>query len=100
VVVFQALRGARTALTEARVVILSQRLRRKETAMLEMKEKCERCGRDLPSSSQEAMFCSFECTFCSHCSANELKATDPGAKEIVGKHQYNLIAHWIFVIID
>jgi len=59
--------------------------------MLEMREKCERCGRDLPSTSQEAMICSFECTFCSHCSTNDLKevselrgrtgkATDSGAK--------------------
>jgi uncharacterized protein len=45
--------------------------------MLEMREKCERCGRDLRSSSQEAMICSFECTFCSHCSTNDLKGVCP-----------------------
>ena len=37
--------------------------------MLEMREACERCGRELGLDSAEAMICSFECTFCAECSA-------------------------------
>jgi uncharacterized protein len=32
--------------------------------MLEMRPDCEACGRDLPPDSNEALICSFECTFC------------------------------------
>jgi hypothetical protein len=35
--------------------------------MLEMKKKCEHCSVDLPMTSEVAMICSFECTFCSRC---------------------------------
>jgi hypothetical protein len=35
--------------------------------MLEIKPICENCGRSLPNESDEAMICSFECTFCSDC---------------------------------
>lgn len=35
---------------------------------LEMRERCERCGRALDLGA-EAMICSFECTFCCECSA-------------------------------
>jgi hypothetical protein len=45
--------------------------------VLEMKKNCERCKRDLPGDSQEATICSFECTFCSDCSANDLKGVCP-----------------------
>ena len=41
--------------------------------MLQMREKCERCGYNLPNGSHEAMICSLECTFCSHCNTNALK---------------------------
>lgn len=34
---------------------------------MEMKGECERCGRELPSDSMEAMICSYECTFCEDC---------------------------------
>lgn len=35
--------------------------------MLEMKKQCEECSTNLPASSEDAMICSFECTFCSRC---------------------------------
>ncbi len=38
--------------------------------MLQLKPNCECCDRDLPANSEEAMICTFECTFCTRC-ANE-----------------------------
>ena len=35
--------------------------------MLLLKPGCECCDIDLPPDSQEAMICSFECTFCRDC---------------------------------
>ena len=35
--------------------------------MLELRPVCENCGKDLPNESQEAMICTFECTFCKEC---------------------------------
>ncbi len=35
--------------------------------MLELRPGCECCDRDLPPESEDAMICSFECTFCSDC---------------------------------
>jgi hypothetical protein len=35
---------------------------------LEMKQRCERCGVELPALSENAVICSHECTFCSSCS--------------------------------
>ncbi len=35
--------------------------------MLELRPTCEHCNKDLPAHSQEAMVCSFECTFCRTC---------------------------------
>lgn len=32
--------------------------------MLEMRPQCEKCGRDLPPDSPDAVICSYECTFC------------------------------------
>lgn len=37
--------------------------------MLELRPNCERCDLDLPGSSAAAWICSFECTFCSACTA-------------------------------
>src|SRR5260370_16599075 len=36
---------------------------------LEMKSRCERCGKNLLPT-QEAFICSYECTFCSSCAAH------------------------------
>ena len=35
--------------------------------MLEIRNCCEHCGKDLPNISTEAMICSFECTYCKNC---------------------------------
>jgi hypothetical protein len=45
--------------------------------MLEMRPSCERCDRDLPPDSQDAMVCSFECTFCRTCVEGELGGVCP-----------------------
>ncbi len=43
---------------------------------LEMKPICEKCQNNLPKSSQEALICSYECTFCLPC-AEEMKMICP-----------------------
>ncbi len=40
--------------------------------MLLLKPGCECCDRDLPPHSQEAVICSFECTFCRDCAETNL----------------------------
>lgn len=35
--------------------------------MLEIRPTCENCNKPLPYNSDEAMICTFECTFCKHC---------------------------------
>lgn len=35
--------------------------------MLEIRQCCENCGKSLPNESNEAMICTFECTFCAQC---------------------------------
>jgi uncharacterized protein len=35
--------------------------------MLEIKPTCENCGKQLSNESDEAMICTFECTFCKDC---------------------------------
>ncbi len=34
---------------------------------LELKPSCEKCGRTLEATSEEAHICSYECTFCHVC---------------------------------
>ena len=45
--------------------------------MLELRPNCERCDRDLPPDSTEAMICSFECTFCVECVEDPLQGGCP-----------------------
>lgn len=45
--------------------------------MLELKPNCEYCDKNLPPDSDEAMICSFECTFCKDCVEKELKGRCP-----------------------
>jgi hypothetical protein len=45
--------------------------------MLQLKPNCEHCGKLLPNQSQEAMICSFECTFCKDCVENVLENICP-----------------------
>ena len=35
--------------------------------MLEIRPNCENCDKDLPPNANDAMVCSFECTFCRAC---------------------------------
>ena len=45
--------------------------------MLEIRPSCENCNIPLPFDSNEAMICTFECTFCSACVENLLKEVCP-----------------------
>ena len=45
--------------------------------MLELRPVCENCGKDLPNNSDEAMICTFECTFCADCVTNILENVCP-----------------------
>ncbi|HKM62066.1 MAG TPA: DUF1272 domain-containing protein [Acidisphaera sp.] len=45
--------------------------------MLILKPNCECCGRDLPPESEDAMICTFECTFCRDCVATRLSGVCP-----------------------
>ena len=45
--------------------------------MLEIRQCCENCGKSLPNESNEAMICTFECTFCMQCVDNVLENVCP-----------------------
>ncbi|MDH4654133.1 MULTISPECIES: DUF1272 domain-containing protein [unclassified Pseudomonas] len=45
--------------------------------MLELRPNCECCNKDLPPDSEQALICSFECTFCQDCSDQRLHGTCP-----------------------
>ena len=45
--------------------------------MLEIRPTCENCNKLLPFDSQEAMICTFECTFCKDCVENILQSVCP-----------------------
>ena len=45
--------------------------------MLQLRPNCECCDRDLPPSSDEALICSFECTFCRACAQTVLRGRCP-----------------------
>lgn len=38
--------------------------------MLELRPVCENCNKSLPNESEEAMICTYECTFCEACVNN------------------------------
>lgn len=40
--------------------------------MLQLRPNCECCDRDLPPDSNDALICSFECTWCRNCTENLL----------------------------
>lgn len=48
--------------------------------MLELKPSCERCGTALPPESLEARICTYECTFCSECTAGPLGDRCPNCR--------------------
>jgi uncharacterized protein len=45
--------------------------------MLEIRPTCEHCNKSLPNDSEEAMICSYECTFCRDCVDTVLKNICP-----------------------
>ncbi|ASP37378.1 hypothetical protein CHH28_01190 [Bacterioplanes sanyensis] len=45
--------------------------------MLELRPNCECCDADLPPDSKDAFICTFECTFCRHCSKQVLQLICP-----------------------
>lgn len=45
--------------------------------MLETRPICENCGKKLPNENDEAMICTFECTFCKNCVDNVLHNVCP-----------------------
>lgn len=45
--------------------------------MLEIRPICENCGKKLPNESNDAMICTFECTFCTDCVENVLENVCP-----------------------
>ncbi|SFF73520.1 hypothetical protein SAMN05518865_10413 [Duganella sp. CF458] len=45
--------------------------------MLQMRPNCECCNKDLPPGAQDALICSFECTFCADCVNDTLHGKCP-----------------------
>ena len=45
--------------------------------MLQLRPNCECCNRDLPSECDDALICTFECTFCVECARTILKHVCP-----------------------
>ncbi len=45
--------------------------------MLEIRPSCEHCNKSLPADSNEAMICTFECTYCEECVTDVLKEVCP-----------------------
>jgi len=60
-----------------RTTVIKNRSFKRTHKMLELKPECERCGRSLPMDSEEAMICSYECTFCKDCVEQALKHVCP-----------------------
>ncbi|WDE02608.1 DUF1272 domain-containing protein [Thalassomonas actiniarum] len=45
--------------------------------MLEIRPNCEYCDKDLPPDADDAMICTYECTFCQQCVAEILENVCP-----------------------
>jgi hypothetical protein len=45
--------------------------------MLELRPNCECCDKDLPPASNQAVICTFECTFCRDCADGVLRNRCP-----------------------
>jgi uncharacterized protein len=45
--------------------------------MLELRLNCECCDKDLPPDADDAVICSFECTFCRECADSKLFGVCP-----------------------
>jgi hypothetical protein len=54
--------------------------------MLQLRPNCECCNRDLAPDSDNALICSFECTFCRPCAETILKGRCPNCRgELVAR---------------
>ena len=45
--------------------------------MLQLRPNCECCDRDLPPQSEDALICTYECTFCLACAESKLRFKCP-----------------------
>lgn len=45
--------------------------------MLALRPSCECCDKDLPPAAEDAMICTFECTFCRDCAETKLGGICP-----------------------
>jgi len=45
--------------------------------VLELRPNCEWCDKDLPPNAEDAMICTFECTFCRNCVETHLRGVCP-----------------------
>lgn len=45
--------------------------------MLELRQSCENCQKPIPNDTDEAMICTYECTFCASCVEDVLKNVCP-----------------------
>ncbi|MEM8808072.1 MAG: DUF1272 domain-containing protein [Cyanobacteria bacterium P01_G01_bin.38] len=45
--------------------------------MLELRPNCECCDKSLPPESEDAVICTFECTFCKDCAETTLRGICP-----------------------
>jgi hypothetical protein len=45
--------------------------------MLEIRTNCEQCGKNLPNTSEDAMICTFECTYCKACALESFENVCP-----------------------
>src|SRR5262245_38037457 len=62
--------------------------------MLQLRPVCEHCAKALPPESQEAMICSFECTFCHHCVENLLQNVCPNCGGGFCARPIRPMLHW------
>jgi hypothetical protein len=58
-------------------MLVEDRALLRQVHMLEIRPVCENCGTALPNESDEAMICTFECTFCAGCVENILRNVCP-----------------------
>lgn len=49
----------------------------KMKGMLELRPSCECCDKNLPPAAEDAMICTFECTFCRDCVENRVGGRCP-----------------------
>lgn len=45
--------------------------------MLELRPNCECCDKDLPNGAEDALICTFECTFCAACAESRFSGHCP-----------------------